>query len=62
MNLIQDVKQRLIARKGDWLEVAKHSGVSHSWIVKFADGQIKNPGHLTLTKLKETLMTKKGKK
>jgi len=62
MDLIQDVKSRLLARKGEWLEISKASGISLSWIVKFADDQIPNPGHLTLTKLRTYLMTKRKAK
>jgi hypothetical protein len=61
MDLIQDVKKRLMARKGDWLEISKSAGISYSWIVKFADDQITNPGYLTLLKLRSHL-TKKTKK
>lgn len=61
MDLIQDVKKRLLARLGEWKEISKASGVSLSWIVKFVDGQIKNPGHLTLIKL-QSFLKKKVKK
>lgn len=59
MDLIQDVKNRLLARKGDWLEISKEAGVSYSWIVKFADDQILNPGYLTLIRLQAVLRKKK---
>ncbi len=45
------VKALLDARKGDWLEVAAKSGISYSWLSKFSNGHIKNPGYATLTKL-----------
>jgi len=45
------VRDALIARKGDWAAVAKDSGVSYSWLSKFVNGHIDNPGFATLTKL-----------
>lgn len=45
----------LNARKGDWLAVAAESGVSYSWLSKFANGHIENPGFGTLTKLHDSL-------
>lgn len=38
-------------RKGDWQAVADGSGVSYSWLSKFANGHIDNPGYGTLKKL-----------
>lgn len=38
-------------RKGDWQAVAEGSGVSYSWLSKFANGHIDNPGYGTLKKL-----------
>lgn len=61
MDLMQDVKNRLLARKGEWKEISKASGVSLSWVVKFVDDQIANPGHLTLIKL-NNYFRKSGRK
>lgn len=49
--LDQDVRNRLLARRGEWPAIAESSGVSHSWISKFVRGQIPNPGYTTLTRL-----------
>lgn len=46
-----EVRQLLAARKGDWQAVAEKSGVSYSWLSKFVNGHIPNPGFGTLTKL-----------
>lgn len=46
---------QLIARKGDWQEIAKCSGVSYSWLSKFSNGHIPNPGLATLSKLSDFL-------
>lgn len=40
-----------MARRGRWLEVANRSGVSYSWISKFMNGHIPNPGSRTLERL-----------
>jgi transcriptional regulator with XRE-family HTH domain len=49
------VKALLEARRGDWQKVADGSGVSYSWLSKFANGHIENPGYATLKKLFEHL-------
>jgi transcriptional regulator with XRE-family HTH domain len=49
--LDQDIRNRLLARRGEWPAIAASSGVSHSWISKFVRGQIPNPGYTTLTRL-----------
>ena len=46
-----EIRNRLAARKGGWLEIAERAGVSHSWMSKFMNGHIKNPGIRTLEKL-----------
>ena len=50
-SLDSDVRAALELRKGDWLAVAKGSGVSYSWISKFMNGHIDNPGFSTLKSL-----------
>ena len=54
-NLDQIVLALLEARRGDWQAVSKESGVSYSWLSKFANGLISNPGFVTLTKLHDEL-------
>lgn len=49
------VKQLLGDRKGDWQVVATESGVSYSWISKFMNERIGNPGLGTLRKLMKYL-------
>jgi len=53
MNTSLDSKVRdlLLARKGDWQTVAKGANISYSWLSKFANNHIPNPGYVTLTKL-----------
>ena len=45
------LKVALEARRGDWAEISRLSGVSHSWLSKFVNGHIPNPGLRTLEKL-----------
>ena len=54
-NLDQIVLQLLNARRGDWQAVSDASGVSYSWLSKFLNGHIDNPGYATLTKLHDCL-------
>ena len=55
-NLDQAVLDLLMAKKGDWQQIATSSGVSYSWLSKFANGHIPNPGFATLVKLHATLV------
>lgn len=50
------VRALLNGRKGDWQAVAKGSGVSYSWLSKFSNGHIDNPGYATLVRLNDFLM------
>jgi transcriptional regulator with XRE-family HTH domain len=50
-----EIRAQLAARRGDWAEVSKVSGVSHSWISKFVNNRIPNPGLRTLEKLAAVL-------
>lgn len=61
-SLDSEVRVALEQRKGEWQTVARESGVSYSWISKFMNGHIKNPGHTTLKDLKEHLATKRKRK
>ncbi len=45
------VRVALVRRKGDWQAIADESGVSYSWLSKFVNGHIDNPGYGTLKKL-----------
>lgn len=43
-------------RRGDWRAVAADARVSYSWLSKFANGRIDNPGFLTLKRLHRVLL------
>jgi transcriptional regulator with XRE-family HTH domain len=51
-----EVRRLLEARKGDWQSVAAKTDVSYSWLSKFFNGHIENPGYQTLKKLHEYLV------
>ena len=55
MKLDEAIRKRLAASKGDWSGIALRAGVSHSWMSKFMNGHIHNPGIRTLEKLDEAL-------
>ena len=55
------LKVALKARRGDWAEISSLSGVSHSWLSKFVNGHIPNPGRRGLEKLDCALRGKKSR-
>lgn len=54
------VRAALVRRKGDWQAIADESGVSYSWLSKFVNGHIDNPGFTTLKKLHAYLEAYRG--
>ncbi len=54
-DLDQQLRAALQARRGDWQEIAKSADVSYSWLSKFVNGHIPNPGYETLKKLHAAL-------
>lgn len=60
-DLDTQLKARLSRVKGDWPVIAQKSGLSYSWVCKFAVGQISNPGYETLRKLSSALGEKPAK-
>ncbi|MEN4918241.1 helix-turn-helix transcriptional regulator [Achromobacter spanius] len=49
------VRDLLLAHRGRWAEIAIATGVSHSWISKFVNGHIPNPGYSRLQRMTEHL-------
>lgn len=47
-NFDREVRALLEKRRGDWEAIAKKAEVSHSWIYKFVNRGIRNPGYQTL--------------
>jgi len=54
-SLDTEVRQLLGARKGEWQSIASKTGISYSWLSKFFNGHIDNPGYQTLKSLHEHL-------
>jgi hypothetical protein len=59
-DLIAEVAALIEQRRGEWHQIASDpaSGVSYSWLSKFARGLISNPGHVTLTQLRGFLVSR----
>jgi len=49
------IRSNLNSRRGSWAELARQSGVSYSWLSKFARGLIENPGLRTLERLSSAM-------
>ena len=54
-SLDTEVRALLSARKGDWQAVAAATDVSYSWLSKFFNGHIDNPGFNKLKSLHDYL-------
>lgn len=50
-NLDAQLREALESRRGDWPAISERSQVSYSWLSKFVNGHIPNPGYETLKKL-----------
>lgn len=54
-NLDAQLREALESRRGDWPAISERSQVSYSWLSKFVNGHIPNPGYETLKKLHAAL-------
>lgn len=54
------VRAALLERRGQWLAIAARCNVSHSWLSKFVNGRIDNPGYGTLMRLHRELIGTEG--
>lgn len=54
--LDQQVRRLLNSRKGQWKVIAAATGISYSWVAKFAQGHISNPGYQRLRNLRNHLV------
>ncbi|UVH54693.1 hypothetical protein NWF24_17760 [Variovorax paradoxus] len=50
-----EVRELLGSRKGEWQLIASQSGISYSWLSKFFNNHIDNPGYQTLRSLHAVL-------
>lgn len=55
LDLDAEVRALLEERRGSWDAIHKETGISHSWISKFVNRKIPNPGYHTLKRLRDHL-------
>ncbi len=55
---VEALKAELVREKGRWDEIARAGGMSYSWLSKFANDHIPNPGIRSLRKLADALRGK----
>lgn len=41
---LESTLELLAQRKGEWRKISNKTGLDYSWLTKFAQGKIKNPG------------------
>jgi transcriptional regulator with XRE-family HTH domain len=51
LDLDRDVRRLIDLHRGQWKAIEQATGVSYSWLSKFARGKITNPGYATLKRL-----------
>lgn len=56
-SLKQEVREALLKRKGKFMKIAFATGISYSWLHKFASGERDNPEYERLRKLAELFAT-----
>ena len=49
------LRAELVARKGKYRQISRSSGLSYSWLCKFARGRMQNPTMATIGKLRTGL-------
>ena len=61
-SLLEYAVKRLDATKGNWPRVARAADVEYFWLVKLANGKLKNPSYHTVEKLAKYLKSVDVKK
>ena len=56
MSILNDVVERLAQWKGHWRDIAEGAGVPYDTVAKVAQGRTKNPGILTVDRLRTHLL------
>lgn len=51
LDLDREVRRLINLHRGQWRAIEAATGVSYSWLSKFARGKIQNPGYATLKRL-----------
>lgn len=52
MNITEQTRSELRSLRGQWPSIASSAGLSYWWLLKFAQGQITEPGATKLEKLR----------
>lgn len=55
MDTISGLRAQLNARKGEWPALCIEAGLSYWWLIKFAQGRIREPGLLKIERLQDVL-------
>ena len=55
MDTLTQVRTDLHARKGDWPAICLATGLSYWWLIKFAQGRIREPGLTKVERLQNYL-------
>lgn len=58
MNITEQTRASLRTLRGEWPSIAKAAGLSYWWLLKFAQGQIKEPGATKLEKLRAEVLAR----
>lgn len=53
MSTVQSLRAELQRRRGDWPALCQATGLSYSWLTKFAQGRIREPGLSKIERLRE---------
>lgn len=61
MSTVESLIAAAQKHKGDWVALAAESGVSYSWMTKFAQGHIPDPRISTVKKLTTALAQREQK-
>ncbi len=60
MDKITAIRSALKTRKGEWPAICERTGLSYWWLIKFAQGRIKEPGHSKIARLELELFGADG--
>lgn len=55
MDTVEATRTHLRRHRGEWPDIATSAGLSYWWLLKFAQGQIKEPGASKIEKLRQEL-------
>lgn len=56
MNSIEDIRNGVRAMRGKWQQLAIEADLSYWWVMKFAQGRIKEPGAAKFDRLRAVVI------